>query len=49
MAAPEGTPPTHGAGEPPPFLGTWRNVYLLVAGELALIVVLFALLRRWAS
>lgn len=38
-----------GAEEPPPFLGSWRNVYLLVAGELALIVVLFALLRRWAS
>jgi hypothetical protein len=35
--------------EPPPLLGRWRNVYLLLAGELALLVVLFALLRRWAS
>jgi hypothetical protein len=34
---------------PPPFLGRWRNVYLLVAGELALTIVLFALLTRWAS
>ncbi|MBP7147921.1 MAG: hypothetical protein KBD01_10280 [Acidobacteria bacterium] len=35
--------------EPPPLLGRWRNVYLLVAGELALLVLLFWLLRRWAS
>ncbi len=35
--------------DPPPFLGSWRNVYLLVAGELAVIVVLFAALAWWAS
>ncbi len=38
-----------GDDEPPPFLGSWRNVYLLLLGELALLVLLFALLRRWAS
>ena len=35
--------------EAPPILGSWRNIYLFVLGELALIVVLFVLLRRWAS
>lgn len=40
--------PTH-TEEPPPILKRWRNVYLLVAGELALLVVLFYLLRQWAS
>jgi hypothetical protein len=35
--------------EPPPVLGRWRHVYLLLLGELALLVVLFHLLRRWAS
>jgi hypothetical protein len=34
---------------PPPFLSTWKNIYLLVLGELALLVVLFAILTRWAS
>jgi len=35
--------------EPPPILGTWRNVYVLVLGELAFLVVAFWLLRRWAE
>jgi hypothetical protein len=35
--------------EPPPILGSWRNVYLLVVTEVAVLVVLFHLLRRWAS
>ncbi|HLV60332.1 MAG TPA: hypothetical protein VKY51_02920 [Fredinandcohnia sp.] len=35
--------------EPPPFLGSWRNVYLLLVGELVLLTVLFAALTRWAS
>lgn len=35
--------------QPPPFLRSWRNVYLLVLGELALLVIAFALLRSWAS
>jgi hypothetical protein len=34
---------------PPPILRRWRNVYLLVVGELAVLVVLFYLLRQWAS
>jgi hypothetical protein len=37
------------ADEPPPILGRWRNVYVMVAGELALIVALFAALTWWAS
>jgi hypothetical protein len=37
------------AEEPPPFLGTWRNVYLFVLGELALTVVAFYVLTRWLS
>ena len=35
--------------EPPPILGSWRNVYWLLIGELALLVLLFHILRRWAS
>ena len=35
--------------QPPPLLGTWKNVYLLVLGELALLVALFAAITRWAS
>ena len=35
--------------EAPPFLGSWRNVYLFLAGELALLTVLFYALSRWAS
>ncbi len=34
---------------PPPFLSRWRNVYLLVLGELAVLVLAFWLLSRWAS
>ena len=41
------TPPD--ADEPPPFLSSWRNVYLLLVGELALLVALFYGLSRWAS
>ena len=35
--------------EPPPFLRSWRNVYLLVLAELAALVIAFAVLREWAS
>ena|GEM_PF-519304 len=35
--------------EPPPFLGTWRNVHLLVIGELVATAILFYALTRWAS
>ena len=34
---------------PPPILTRWRNVYLLVLGELALLVILLKLLGRWAA
>jgi hypothetical protein len=37
------------ADDPPPFLGRWRNVYVLVAAELALLIALFAALAWWAS
>jgi len=34
---------------PPPVLGSWRNVYALVAAVLAALILLFAALTRWAS
>jgi hypothetical protein len=34
---------------PPPVLGSWRNVYALVALELAILIALFYALTRWAS
>jgi hypothetical protein len=34
---------------PPPILSSWRNVYALVGGELALLVAAFYALTRWAS
>ena len=37
------------ADEPPPMLGSWRNVYLVVLVELALLVALFSALTWWAS
>lgn len=41
MAADE--PP---ADEPPPILGSWRNIYLLLLGSLAALV---ALLSYWSA
>ena len=35
--------------DPPPVLGRWRNLYVLVLCELALLVLLFHVLRKWAS
>jgi hypothetical protein len=34
---------------PPPLLGSWRTIYLLLLGELALLVAGFYALSRWAS
>ena len=33
----------------PPVLGSWRNVYALVLAALAVLIVLFYTLTRWAS
>ncbi len=44
---PRSAPPA--AEEPPPFLGRWRNVYLLLLGELAVLTIVFYALTRWAS
>lgn len=35
--------------EPPPLLGTWRNLYAAVLGNLALLVLAFWLLTRTFS
>ena len=37
------------ADEPPPLLGRWRNVYILVVVELAVLVAAFWAFARWAS
>ncbi|HYC00896.1 MAG TPA: hypothetical protein VEC57_17315 [Candidatus Limnocylindrales bacterium] len=37
------------AEAPPPLLRTWRNLYLLVLGELLALVAIFWALTRWAS
>ena len=34
---------------PPPLLSSWRNLYLLVVGELAALVLLFYALTWWAA
>ena len=34
---------------PPPFLSTWKNVYVLVIAELAVLTALFWALTRWAA
>lgn len=34
---------------PPPLLGSWRNVYLLLLAELVALVAAFALLAWWAA
>ncbi len=35
--------------ERPPLLGTWRNLYVVLVVELAVIVAAFWALGRWAS
>ena len=35
--------------EPPPLLGSWRRLYVLVLGELMLLVLLFHALTRCSS
>ncbi|MEQ8278173.1 MAG: hypothetical protein RMA76_43085 [Deltaproteobacteria bacterium] len=47
--------PQSGPGEqdapeaPPPILGRWRNVYLVLVLQLALLVAGFAVVTWWAS
>ncbi|MGH7786702.1 MAG: hypothetical protein ACRERC_07530 [Candidatus Binatia bacterium] len=48
MIAPE-RPPSPADETPPPVLGSWRNIYLLVLGQLAALVACFYALGRWAS
>lgn len=43
------TPERNDRSEPPPLLGSWRNVYALVLAVLAVLIALFYLLTRWAS
>jgi len=38
-----------GVEEPPPFLGRWRNVYVLVLLELAVTVVALYAVAWWAA
>jgi hypothetical protein len=33
--------------EPPPFLGTWRRVYIMVICYLAALISLFYIFTRW--
>jgi len=35
--------------QPPPVLGTWRNIYLLLIGELLAITALLYAVRLWLS
>lgn len=35
--------------EPPPLLGSWRNLYALLLVQLVTLIVLFTLLGWWAS
>ena len=35
--------------EPPPLLGRWRNIYLVLLLELGVLVAAFYALARWAS
>jgi hypothetical protein len=34
---------------PPPLLGSWRRLYLVLVAELAGLVLLFHALTRWAA
>ncbi|MCC6621836.1 MAG: hypothetical protein IT385_11310 [Deltaproteobacteria bacterium] len=47
--APPTSPGQDAPPDPPPFLGSWRNVYLLVLVSQALLVGLLALFGAFAS
>jgi hypothetical protein len=40
-------PPEAYDSEPPPILGTWLNVYIVVVGWLWLLIILFFLFTRY--
>jgi hypothetical protein len=44
-----GSPDAREPDGPPPLLDSWRNLYVLVLAELGALVLLFVLLRAWAS
>jgi len=46
MTLPEDIPQKPMPDEPPPFLGTWRNVYILVLSYLAAVITLFYIFTR---
>ncbi len=46
MTAPDDSTPTPAPDDPPPLLGAWRNLYALVLGNLALLIVIFWALTR---
>lgn len=43
------TPEPDERQEPPPLLSSWRNMYALIVGVLAVLIALFYALTRWAS
>lgn len=45
----EAAPRAEEADAPPPLLGHWKNLYLLVLAELGVLVLLFYALTWWAS
>jgi hypothetical protein len=49
MSEPAVRPGTEPSEEPPPFLGSWRRFYLVVAGNLLGWIILFYLFQRWFS
>jgi len=45
----EAAPRTDAPEAPPPLLGAWSNLYILVLAELGALVLLFSALTWWAS
>ncbi len=43
------TPPRPNPEEPPPIMGTWLNVYLLLVAQLVVTILVFAAVSWWAS
>jgi len=45
----EPQPPARAPEDPPPLLGSWKNVYGLLVVQLAVVVAILYALTRWAS